>query len=114
MATDSLIVPPSLILVTGVNGHIASSITLRLLEKGYSVRGTVRRLSSGNYVKEQFAKFGPRFELVEVGDDITRDGIFDASLKGVAAVVHTASPVTMDAKRLEEQVRYSLEVLFWM
>ncbi|KAF9262834.1 NAD(P)-binding protein [Marasmius fiardii PR-910] len=101
--------PPSLILVTGVNGHVASSITLRLLEKGYSVRGAVRQLSSGKHVKKTFSKYGSKFELVEVGNDITKEGVFDKAVKGVSAVIHTASPVTMDAKRPEEQYVPSIE-----
>ncbi|KAK7061082.1 hypothetical protein VNI00_000817 [Paramarasmius palmivorus] len=107
MSSDSIVNPPALVLVSGVNGHLASSITLRLLEKGYSVRGTVRRLSSGAHVKEQFSKYGSKFELVEVGSDITKEGVFDDALKGVSAVIHTASPVTMDAKKPEEQVLVS-------
>ncbi|KAL0067215.1 Glycine-rich RNA-binding protein 2, mitochondrial [Marasmius tenuissimus] len=103
MATHSPVSPPALILVTGVNGNMASSITLRLLEKGYSVRGTVRRLPSASHAKKQFEKYGSKFEVVEVGDDITKEGVFNDALAGVDAVIHTASPVTMDATRPEQQ-----------
>jgi len=98
----SSVEPGSLIVVTGVNGHLASATAFRLLQKGYKVRGTVRALKSGNYAKREFASFGPNFELAEV-PDIAAPGAFDEAVKGAAAVVHTASPVTMDAKRPEEQ-----------
>ncbi|KXN92645.1 Aldehyde reductase 2 [Leucoagaricus sp. SymC.cos] len=94
--------PGSLVVITGVNGHLASATAIRLLQKGYKVRGTVRALKSGNYVRREFASFGSNFELVEVRD-ITITGAFDKALEGAFAVVHLASPVTMDAKRPEEQ-----------
>ncbi|KXN86995.1 Aldehyde reductase 2 [Leucoagaricus sp. SymC.cos] len=45
--------PGSLIVVTGVDGHLASATAIRLLQKGYKVCGTVRALKSGNYVRRQ-------------------------------------------------------------
>ncbi|KAG7094604.1 hypothetical protein E1B28_005428 [Marasmius oreades] len=105
----SAVLPPSLILVSGINGHLASSIALRLLEKGYSVRGAVRHLSSGQYIKKAFSKYGSKFELVQVGNDISKEGVFSDAMKGVSAVIHTASPVTMDAKKREEQYVPSIE-----
>ncbi|MBH0005025.1 NAD-dependent epimerase/dehydratase family protein, partial [Pseudoalteromonas sp. SWYJZ12] len=79
-----------------------SSTALRLLQKGYKVRGTVRSLSSANYVKKEFASFGSNFELVEVPDIVAPNAFADA-VHGADAVVHIASPVTMDAKKPEEQ-----------
>ncbi|KAK1227159.1 hypothetical protein PQX77_009793 [Marasmius sp. AFHP31] len=109
MASHFPVSPPALILVTGVNGNLASCITLRLLEKGYSVRGAVRHLFFASYAKKQFESYGSRFEVVEVGDDITKEGVFDNALVGVDAVIHTASPVTLDAKRPEEQYHPAIE-----
>ena len=40
--SDSVIPPGSKVLVTGANGYIAIWLVAMLLEKGYSVRGTVR------------------------------------------------------------------------
>lgn len=94
--------PGSLVVVTGTNGHLASTTTLRLLQKGYKVRGTVRSLRSAAFVKTEFASFGANFEVVEV-PDIVVPGAFAEAIKGASAVVHIASPVTMDAKRPEEQ-----------
>ena len=61
------------ILVSGVNGFLAMWIVRILLERGYSVRGTVRSESKGKYVKEYFDRrgLGEKLELVVV-DDITK------------------------------------------
>lgn len=56
------------VLVTGSNGYIAVWVVKNLLEEGFSVRGTVRRESSIPYLKQLFASYGDRFELVIVPD----------------------------------------------
>lgn len=98
----------SLILLTGVNGHVASCTALRLLEKGYRVRGTVRTLNSATIVQTALARYSDRLQIVEVGLDIGKPGVFYAALKDVDAVIHTPSPSHMSAKRTEEQVMYFL------
>jgi nucleoside-diphosphate-sugar epimerase len=82
---------PAKILLTGANGYLATWIVKKYLEAGYSVRGTVRSLSKGAFLKDKFAHYGDRFELVVV-EDITKDGAFDEAVKGVDAIAHTASP----------------------
>ncbi|EKM50897.1 uncharacterized protein PHACADRAFT_199737 [Phanerochaete carnosa HHB-10118-sp] len=94
--------PGSLVLVTGVNGYIASTVALLLLEKGYKVRGTVRSLTRGAYVQNEFKKFGDNFELVEV-PDVAAPAAFKEAMNGVDAAIHTSAPVTFDAKKPEEQ-----------
>lgn len=73
--------PGSLILITGISGHVASTTALRLLQKGYRVRGTVRKLKSAAYVQKEFAEFGTNFHVVEV-PDVVEPGAFDDSLRG--------------------------------
>lgn len=78
-------VPPgSLILLTGINGHVASAIALRLLEGGYRVRGTVRFISSARMVYDALTKaFGTeKLEIIAVGEDIAKEGVFDSAVKG--------------------------------
>ena len=58
-------------LVTGANGYIALWVVQTLLEQGYSVRGTVRSESKGTHLKESFAKYGDKLEVVVV-EDITK------------------------------------------
>ena len=67
------------ILVTGANGFIAVWVVKRLLEKGYSVRGTVRSEEKGQYLKQVFAEYGDKFELFIV-PDITKVCCLDCAL----------------------------------
>jgi len=85
----------SLVLVTGANGFVASHVVDRLLEDGFNVRGSVRSGEKGKWLHEVFeAKFGKgRFETVVV-PDMEPDGAFDAAVKGVAGICHTASIMT--------------------
>ena len=59
------------VLVTGANGFIAVWLVKDLLEKGFSVRGTVRSESKGEHLKKLFSQYGDKLELVVV-DDITK------------------------------------------
>ena len=59
---------PAKVLVTGATGYIAVWIIKFLLERGYSVRGTVRSESKGLHLKKQFASYGDKLELVNVAD----------------------------------------------
>lgn len=60
------------VLVSGANGFLAMWIVRLLLERGYTVRGTVRSESKGRYVKDYFAARGysDKLELVNVDDII--------------------------------------------
>ncbi|KZO94396.1 NAD(P)-binding protein [Calocera viscosa TUFC12733] len=86
------VLPPSKVLVTGANGFLALHIVKQLLEQGYSVRGTVRSASKGEWIKIKFSSFGTKFDY-SIVEDITKEGAFDDAIKGVDAVLHTASPV---------------------
>ncbi|EFI28545.1 D-lactaldehyde dehydrogenase [Coprinopsis cinerea okayama7 len=83
--------PGSKILVTGANGYIPIWVVRRLLEKGYSVRGTVRSADKGQHLQDTFKSYGDKLEIVVV-PDITKDGAFDEAVKGVDAIEHMASP----------------------
>ncbi|KAI0776385.1 NAD-P-binding protein [Irpex lacteus] len=84
------------VLVSGANGYIAVWILQKLLDKGFTVRGTVRSEKSLPYLKQLFAKYGDKLEFVIVAD-ITKDGAFDEAVKDVDAVLHTASPFHYNA-----------------
>lgn len=74
----------STVLVTGVNGFIASHIADQLLQDGYAVRGSVRSQAKGKALVDFFrSSYGDgRFEVVVV-EDITEDGAFDEALEGM-------------------------------
>ncbi|KAF8987069.1 D-lactaldehyde dehydrogenase [Cyathus striatus] len=95
--------PGSTVLVTGANGYLATWIVQRLLERGYTVRGTVRSESKGVYLTEYFKSYGKRLELVTV-PDLTAEGAMNKSLDGVSAVLHVASP--LPNAKLEDPAEY--------
>ncbi|KZT38291.1 NAD(P)-binding protein [Sistotremastrum suecicum HHB10207 ss-3] len=85
------------VLVSGTSGFLGAWVARTLLEKGFSVRGTVRSDPKGEYLKKLFASHEGNFEYVIV-KDIEADGAFDEAVKGVVAVEHTASPFHFNAE----------------
>ncbi|KZF19798.1 putative NAD dependent epimerase/dehydratase [Xylona heveae TC161] len=86
----------SRVLVTGVNGFVASHVASQLLARGFKVRGTVRDLERTSWViNDTFKTYAERgdFEVVEI-QDFTADGVYDNAVKGVSAIAHVASVVT--------------------
>lgn len=72
----------STVLITGINGYIASVLGMQLLEAGYSIRGTTRRLSSVDPLLEgPYAPYIDRVNIYEV-PDMTVSGAFDEAAKG--------------------------------
>ncbi|KAF7175191.1 hypothetical protein CNMCM7691_006595 [Aspergillus felis] len=87
----------SMMLITGVNGFIGSHIADQFLKFGYKVRGTTRNLDKNAWISTLFnKKYGPgNFELVAV-PDMAAQGAFVEAVKGVSAVVHTATIFSLD------------------
>jgi nucleoside-diphosphate-sugar epimerase len=70
------------LVITGINGYLASVLGHILLAKGYSIRGTVRSLRSANALLEgAYAPFKEQVTIYEV-PDITVDGAFDDVVRG--------------------------------
>ncbi|KAF7973250.1 hypothetical protein HWV62_15763 [Athelia sp. TMB] len=92
--------PPAKVLVSGANGYIAIWVVSSLLEKGYSVRGTVRSAAKGKHLQEIFKSYGDKHEV---------DGAFDDAVKGVDAIEHTASPFHLNADDPEELIRPAVD-----
>lgn len=88
---------PATVLVTGASGFIAVWVCKTFLEAGYTVRGTVRSASKGDYLTDLFKSHGDKFQYVIV-KDIAEAGAFDEAVKGVDAVAHTASPFHFQAE----------------
>jgi len=91
------------VLVSGASGFIAAWVAKRLLEEGYSVRGTVRSEAKGEYLRKLFKPFGDKFEYVIV-KDVSQEGAFDEAVKGVDAIEHTASPFHLKADDPQEML----------
>ena len=78
-------VPPSngkIVLVSGINGYIASAIGLELLKKGYTVRGSSRSSHGTNaLLNGAYQLYKDRVQFVIVSD-MTVPGAFDEAVKG--------------------------------
>jgi nucleoside-diphosphate-sugar epimerase len=83
------------ILISGAGGFLATHIIHTFLEKGYNVRGTIRRESSAQKVRESHSAYADRLSFAVV-PDITTPGAFDEAVKDVDGVIHTASPFVLD------------------
>ena len=83
------------VLVTGATGYIASHVIKELLEKNYSVRGTVRDLENpkcDDLKKDNiFGLPGHKIELVEANLDSSKG--WEEALSDCDYLIHMASPV---------------------
>ena len=82
-----------IVLISGINGYIATNTAVQLLAKGYTVRGTSRSAAAkATLLEGAFKDHQSSYQHYEVAD-ITQEGAFDDAVKGVHAVLHMASPV---------------------
>ena len=78
----------SLVLVSGVNGYIASHVVDQLLQAGFNVRGTVREQAKGEWLKEYVeGKYGPDRLSFATVPEVGVDGAFDDAIKGICGAV---------------------------
>lgn len=82
------------VLLTGVSGFIAKHIALKLLNAGYAVRGTLRRMDRADEVRSALAPYltEQAGELTFVQADLESDAGWADAMSGVSALIHTASP----------------------
>uniref|UniRef100_A0A0E0EPM7 cinnamoyl-CoA reductase n=1 Tax=Oryza meridionalis TaxID=40149 RepID=A0A0E0EPM7_9ORYZ len=87
--------------VTGAGGFIASWLVKRLLEKGYTVRGTVRNpMDPKNDHLRALDGAGERLVLLRA--DLLDPDSLVAAFTGCEGVFHAASPVTDDPEKMIE------------
>ncbi|GFF55073.1 aldehyde reductase 2 [Aspergillus lentulus] len=81
-----------LVLVTGVNGFLASQLALNL---GYKLRGTVQFQDKADWITEAVTKRYPdaSFKTVVV-PNISVPGAFDDAIRGVDGIAHVASDLS--------------------
>jgi nucleoside-diphosphate-sugar epimerase len=70
------------LLITGINGYIASVLADHLLKKGYSIRGTTRLIASTEpLLRGPWTSYQERIKIYEV-PEMTTNGAFDEASKG--------------------------------
>jgi nucleoside-diphosphate-sugar epimerase len=96
----------TLVLVTGGSGFIAGHCIVRLLERGYRVRTTIRSLDREEALRAQLARLGAAdtSALEVVVADLTSDAGWTDAAAGVHAVLHVASPVPHGAPQSDDEV----------
>ena len=89
------------VFLTGASGYIGKHITLQLLNAGYSVRASVRSSAKGAEVIDALRAHlsdpnvaNTHLSFVEL--DLESDSGWSEALQGVDALLHTASPFTID------------------
>jgi nucleoside-diphosphate-sugar epimerase len=78
--------------VTGCTGFIASHVVRLLLDRGYTVHGTVRSVSDPARSEHVTGLPGADARLRLFEADLLKPGSFDAAMAGCTAVLHMASP----------------------
>ena len=93
------------ILVTGGTGYIGSWVTKGLLEKGYTVRLTVRNKAQKDKYKHLLdieKSTNGKLEFWQA--DLLSEGAFDQAMEGCSAVIHMASPFTLRFKNARKEL----------
>lgn len=97
------------VLITGASGYIGKHITLELLNQGYMVRASVRKLSKSAEVREAVtphlldsSDLDSRLTFVEL--DLEKDSGWEAALEDIDVLMHTASPFPLATPKDENDL----------
>ncbi|KAH7837864.1 hypothetical protein Vadar_018961 [Vaccinium darrowii] len=84
--------------VTGGSGYIASWIVKLLLQRGYTVKASVRDPRDLKKTEHLLSLDDAKERLHLFKANLLEEGSFDAAIDGCVGVFHTASPCYMDVK----------------
>ncbi|CAL0332587.1 unnamed protein product [Lupinus luteus] len=90
-----------LVCVTGASGYIASWIVNFLLQRGYTVRATVRDPTNPKKTQHLVNLDGAKERLQIFKADLLQEGSFDSAIQGCDGVCNTASPVPPPAANIQ-------------
>ncbi|KDN45795.1 hypothetical protein RSAG8_04628, partial [Rhizoctonia solani AG-8 WAC10335] len=101
---------PAKVLLTGANGYFAAHAVKDLLERGYTVVGTVRSGPKGEELVKLFPSHAGKISYAVV-PNIVKAGAFDQVIKkgNFDAVAHAASPVVVPGGTIEDFVRPAID-----
>ncbi|KAB1224975.1 Cinnamoyl-CoA reductase 1 [Morella rubra] len=104
--------------VTGASGYIASWLVKLFLQRGYTVKASVRDLNDPKKTEHLLALDGAKERLHFFKADLLDEGSFDSGVNGCEGVFHTASPVNFNlnlkdpqAELIEPAVKGTLNIL---
>ncbi|KAE8665641.1 NAD(P)-binding Rossmann-fold superfamily protein [Hibiscus syriacus] len=83
--------------VTGASGYIASWLVKLLLQRGYTVRATVRDPNDPKKTQHLVSLDGAKERLHLFKAELLEEGCFDSVVDGCRGVFHTASPVIISS-----------------
>lgn len=97
------------VLLTGASGYIGKHIALQLLNQGYEVRASVRNLAKSSEVISAVTphlldKTNLESRLTFVELDLEKDSGWEAALKGIDVLMHTASPFPIASPKDEDEL----------
>ena len=92
-----------LVVVTGANGHIGNNLCRQLLEKGYTVRGTVRSLDKA-----------PNLDMEFIEADVLVDEGWDKVLEDASGLFHLATiyATSGDGQLILDTANKGTEIVF--
>ncbi|PON74297.1 Hopanoid-associated sugar epimerase [Parasponia andersonii] len=83
--------------VTGGSGYIASWLVKLLLQRGYTVKASVRDLNDPKKTEHLLSLDGAKKSLHLFKANLEEEGSFDSLIEGSEGVFHTASPAFLSA-----------------
>lgn len=86
----------SWVLVTEATVYLATNIINEFLTFGYKVVGTARNSEKADRTRKHFAQYGSTNYDCAIVPDMPIDGAFDEPVKGISAVVRTASFISLE------------------
>ncbi|TQE01836.1 hypothetical protein C1H46_012460 [Malus baccata] len=82
--------------VTGASGYIASWLVKLLLQRGYTVKASVRDPNDPGKTEHLHALDGAQDRLQLFKANLLEEGSFDTAVEGCEGIFHTASPFYVD------------------